>query len=176
MLARPSAKSPVPAPSQPPQTVLLPLNDEPDSETPAIVSQDPSLAAAWRTLFAKASRPPTYYADPPDSSPKHFQECLDLIERGPNTPYGDSIDEKLETLCRLYFVKVNDISSANEFLAFQEALNSLQASGVDIFGLAETYLDWLRHVIRDKCGKICRDFYSTALLATSTSSLRSNST
>jgi hypothetical protein len=40
--------------------------------------------------------------------------------------------------------------------------------------LSETNLDWLKHMIRDKCGKICHDFYGTSLLATSTSSLRSN--
>jgi hypothetical protein len=48
------------------------------------------------------------------------------------------------------------------------------ASRVDIFGFSETNLDWLRHAIRDKCGKVCNDFYGTSLLSTSTSSLRSN--
>jgi hypothetical protein len=58
--------------------------------------------------------------------------------------------EKASSLCRLYFVNINGISLANAFLAFQDALESLLASGVDIFGLSETNLDWLGHVVRDK--------------------------
>jgi hypothetical protein len=82
---------------------------------------------------------------------------------------------KLADLCRLYFVNVNGVSSAQDFPAFQEILGSLQENGADIYGLSETNLDWFRHVVRAKCGKICNDFFGTSLLATSTSSMRSNS-
>jgi hypothetical protein len=83
-----------------------------------------------------------------------------LIKQRPhNVPFGDSMAEKTATLCRFYFVNINGISSNNEFLAFQDALESLLAHGVDIFGLSENNLDWLKHMIRDKCGKICQDFY-----------------
>jgi hypothetical protein len=98
-----------------------------------------------------------------------------MIQQRPhNDPFGDSMSEKSASLCRLYFVNINGISSNHEFLAFQDALESLLANGVDIFGLSETNLDWLKHMIRDKCGKICHDFYVTSLLSTSTSSIRSN--
>jgi hypothetical protein len=55
-------------------------------------------------------------------------------------------------------------------------LDSLLSSGVDVFGLSETNLDWLRHAVREKCSKICNDLYGSSLLETSTSDLRSNST
>ena len=159
----------------PPQTVRIPQDDVPDPDTPAIVSQDPLLVDSWRQLFAKASRPPTNMPDPPHPATAKFrQEYLDSVEQRSNLPFGDSMDLKLQDFCRVYFVNVNGISAANEFLAFQDALESLRANQVDIFGFSETNLDWLRHTVRDKCGKICNDFYGSSLLATSTSSLRSN--
>jgi hypothetical protein len=67
---------------------------------------------------------------------------------------------------RMFFININGISSSSEFLAFQNALDSLVASGVDIFGFSEMNLGWLRHVNRDKCGKMCNYFYGTSLLST----------
>jgi hypothetical protein len=167
-------------PTKPPKSVILPHESYPGAlATPAIVSQDPVLADSWRRLFAKASRrPPTNLPDPPIPPTKYFQEYLNLIARTPNIPFGDSsMSEKTASLCRLYFININGgISSANAFLAFQDALESLLSNGVDIFGLPETNLDWLRHTVPDQCGKICNDFYGTSLLSTSTSSLRSNGT
>jgi hypothetical protein len=125
-------------------------------------------------LFAKASRPPTNIPDPPETSPKYFQEYLDLVARNENKPFGDSMQEKEIPHCRIFFININGISSASEFLALQDALDSLIANGVDIFGFSETNLDWLKHTIRDKCGKICNDFFGASFLSTSTSSLRSN--
>ena len=167
------------APVLPPHTILLPPSDAtPDLTTPAIVSQDPNLVKAWNRLFAQASRPPTNRPDQSQIGPKFRQAYIDLINSTPNNNkvFGDSMLEKLANLCRFYFVNINGISSAQDFLAFQEILSSLQENGVDIFGLSETNLDWLRHMVRDMCGKICNDFFGTSLLATSTSSMRSNST
>jgi hypothetical protein len=87
------------------------------------------------------------------------------------------MSKKMASLCCLYFINnINGISSGNKFLAFQDALESLLANGVDICGLSETNLDWLRHAVRNQCGKICNDFYGTSLLSTLTSSLRTNNT
>jgi hypothetical protein len=47
-----------------------------DSSIPAIMSQDPTIAASWRNLFAKAPRPPTNLPDPSAAGPKYFQEYL----------------------------------------------------------------------------------------------------
>jgi hypothetical protein len=159
-----------PRPCSPPEIA------PPDFDTPVIISQDSQLIESWKHLFAKASRPPTdHSSEPTPTGPKFHQDYLDMIKQRPhNVPFGDSMTEKKAYLCRFYFVNINGISSSNEFLAFQDALGSLLAHGVDIFGLSETNLDWLKHMIRDKCGKNCRDFYGTSLLATSTSSLRSN--
>jgi hypothetical protein len=162
---------------EPPQPILLPpVDSELDPDVPTIISQDPKLIESWRLLFAKASRPPTNLAEAENQGPKYRQEYLDLIERTPNIPSGNSMAQRMEALCRLYFVNINVISAAEEFLAFQDTLESLLASGMDIFGLSETNLDWRRHLVRDTCGKICSDFYVSSLVATSTSPRRSNST
>jgi hypothetical protein len=53
------------------------------------------------------------------------------------------MSNKRRELCRLYFVNINGLSSTQEFLVCQDVLDSLLSSGVGIFGLSETNLDWL---------------------------------
>jgi hypothetical protein len=120
----------------------------PDTVIPEILSQDQTLIASWQRLFTKASRPPTHQEkETTTAKPQYYQEYLDNSDGRPNESFGDNMSEKFDGLCRLYFVNINGISSANDYLAFQDALESLLANEVDIFGMSETNLDWLKHDI-----------------------------
>jgi hypothetical protein len=129
--------------AKPDNSHITTKDSNPNDNGPALISQDPGLLASWKRLFTSAPRLPTNLREVENQEPKYQQVYLDLIDKTPNKVFGDPMTQKKEELCRLYFVNINGISAANEFLAFQDALESLLGNGVDIFGLSETNLDWL---------------------------------
>jgi hypothetical protein len=69
-----------------------------DQDLLAIISQDPTLVASWRLLFAQAPRLPTNLEDTTTAGPKYHQDYLDVIVRSPNIPFSNSMINKRKEL------------------------------------------------------------------------------
>lgn len=59
-----------------------------------------------------------------------------------NTPWGDLLLPKQSDVFRIYFQNVNSISAHHNFQEAQEIGISLSSHEIELFGLAETNLDW----------------------------------
>jgi hypothetical protein len=140
---------------------------------------------SWREIFNTTQEP---MGAPPDTAPtpdkateppaggshKRFrQQTIQPIGIDNNEPHGDTMREKEEGLSRFYWINPNGISYQRGLLDFQEILQSLRDNHIDGYGLPEINLDGLQPEIRKLLEDIAQEFYGTAILALSTSSLRS---
>jgi hypothetical protein len=98
-----------------------------------------------------------------------------VIDQDANVPYGGLRRPKNPGYDRLVWCNPNGISHCRDLLDFKEIIRSLHDADTSLFGLPEeTKLDWLQADIRKQCEDCMNEFYGTHLLATSTSSLCSN--
>jgi hypothetical protein len=154
-----------------------------DQNTPEVGSAQHQVIASWKALFTRPKKQPSSAKEiPTEPDTKDIQEetrryrqvKITAAEQDANTPYGDLRRPKTPGYDRLVWCNPNGIRHCRDLLDFKEIIRSLHEADTSLFGLPETNLDWLRPEIRKKCEDCMNEFYGTHILATSTSSLRSN--
>lgn len=90
-----------------------------------------------------------------DSAWDMFQSSAEDLDQ--NSPWGDSIDVKLDHTVRLYFQNVNSLGLSHSRSKWTDILKSLHTAECDIIGLAQTSINWKHMYIRDRFLKPLRN-------------------
>ena len=93
------------------------------------------------------------------------------MDKDTNLPFDDSLRKKTLGFKRFYYINPNGISKYRNFLDLCEMLRSFWDIEVYGLGLPEVNTDPLKPAVRQRCEQSGVEFFRTALLAGSTSSL-----